>query len=155
MAVSIASFTIKDATGDTKSVAVYFEPASATLAQIQSWVTALSALIDNLTDGVLIAANLTIGATLDAGVKTEVTGDPDIQRGALLGFSADGTAYRHSLWIPAFLDAAFTGDVVDLDNAGVQALEAWLNTPTNGIQGTDKYDNDIVALLEGVKSFRK
>lgn len=155
MAVDIASFTIKDATGDSKSIAVYFVHGGATLAQIVSYVQGLAGVVDAVTDGVLIAANLTVGVTLPGGIKTDVTGDPDIQRGALMGYTADGTPYKHSVWVPAFIDSGFTGDVVDDANAAVQAFNDYLITVLNGNHATDKFENDLTDFIAGVKSFRK
>jgi len=155
MAVYLASYSIRDSSGTKKQAQVYFDPGAATLAQILTWVTAVGDLIDALTAGVIDAVNLSLTPNIAAGWKDTPAEETDAQRGALLAFDVEDTNYRHSIFIPAALDALFTGDTVDLSNAAVQAFVAYLNTLTNGIMGSDKYANDIVDIIEGTKSFRK
>lgn len=155
MAVYLVSFTIHDATGDKKTAQVYFDPGTATLAQITSWIDSLAAVIDNVTDGVVEDINLTLKIPVPGALKDTPTGTPDIQRGALIAFDADNTSYRHSLWVPAFFDLGWTGDVVDNFNAAVQALALYLTTTVNTVRASDKYGNHLLDYIEGVKSFRK
>src|SRR5689334_18991201 len=149
----LASIAITDATGDRKTMQVYFDPTTATLAQITTWLQNLALVVDAVSDGVIESMSLTLAVTLPGGLDTAPTGDVDIERGALIGFDASGTPYRHSVWIPAFSTTMFTGDLVDFSNAGVQALDDYLTTTVTGITASDKFGNHLVAPLSGVKSF--
>lgn len=151
----LVSIAITDATGDRKTLQIYFDPTTATLAQITTWCQNLASVVDAVSDGVIQEMNLTLNIALPSGLDTAPTGDVDIQRGALFGFDASGTPYRHSVWVPGFAAVTFTGDLVDFANAGVQAFDDYLTTTTTGITGSDKYGNHLVSAISGVKSFRK
>jgi len=155
MAVYLVSYSIRDSSGTKKACQVYFDPGAATLAQILTWVTAVGDLVDALTAGVIDGVNLSLTPNIAAGWKDTPAEETDAQRGALLAFDVADTNYRHSVFIPAALDALFTGDVVDLSNAAVEAFVGYVNTVTNGIIGSDKYGNDVIDIIEGTKSFRK
>lgn len=155
MAVYLVSYTIRDSDGDKKQAQVYFDPGAATLAQILTWVTAVGDLVDSLTAGVIESVNLSLTPNIAAGWKDTPAETTDIQRGALLSFDVADTTYRHSTFIPAAISTVFVGDTVDLSNAAVEAFVDYVKTTTNGIHGSDKYANDIIDVIEGVKSFRK
>lgn len=155
MALYLVSYSIRDSDGDRKQCQVYFDPGAATLAQILTWVTAVGDLVDAVTAGVIEAVNLSLTPNIAAGWKDTPAETTDIQRGALLKFDADNTQYGHSIFIPAAISTVFTNDTVDLNNAAVQAFTDYITTITNGIVGSDKYANDLLAVTAGVKTFRK
>ena len=155
MAVYLASVAITDSTGDRKTCQVYFDPGTATLAQITTWLQNLASVIDAVTDGVIQEINLSLNITLPGGLDTTAVAGTDIQRGALFGFDAENTQYRHSVWVPAFSEGSFSGDIVDEANAGVQAFEDYLTTTVNTIRASNKYGDHLTAEISGEKSFRK
>lgn len=155
MAVYLISVAIVDATGDRKTAQVYIDPGTATLAQLTTWAQGLASVLDAVSDGAIQDINLSLSIPLPGGLDDTPVAGTDIQRGALFGFDAANTAYRHSVWVPAFADGSFSGDVVDEANAGVQAFEDYLTTTVNTIRASDKYGNHLNAEISGVKSFRK
>lgn len=162
----IISFRIQDAksaaTSRVRNVqsASFFVPASTyTLADITAYHNALAAAVDAVSEGVIIDSSIQLSPTLPAGLKSSAVANSDVQEGGLIGYSVNGSNYRHSIRIPAFVSAKFVGAALNLTDSDVVALEELLNgtTQTNGkaIKASDQYSNEIVAAIAGSKSFRK
>lgn len=154
--VNILSYQIQDDNGTPKSMPIYF-PAGLTIAQIQSASDLFAADIDAAIAGIVSEVQLTINLTLPGGLKSVVSEFCDAQRGALLGYRAANTKYRHSIFVPTWPDAGFDGDDVSgtytegntLEQDFVDGLGATLLAPS------DKQANDLTAYLDGAKAFRK
>jgi hypothetical protein len=154
MANLVYSFQVTDGDGNVTAVTVYAKHASATLAQLQSWGTDMSELIDGALDGKVTKASLLVDVTL-GDVKSDAAAGSNIQETALITFDCASTPYNFSLDFPAWNDDAFTGKAVDETNAAYQALRDYLITASNTIVGTDRYGNALTAVNKARKTFRK
>lgn len=145
--VDVLSFQITDYAGDVKTAPVYV-PSGGTLADLQALADVLGPEIDAAIDGKLTGISVTVNLPVNGTIKgSPVTGNT-VHEGALLSFSADTTDYRHSMFIPSWENAGFSGNAAL--NTGVYATLI-----TDILTAADKYGNDLVAFLEGRRAFRK
>ncbi len=154
MANLVYSFQVSDADGNRTAVTVYAKHASATLAQLQTWGTDLSDVIDAALDGKVEKASLLVDIALGSPKADAVAGS-NIQETALLTFDCTGTPYNFSLDFPAWIQSGFSGKSVDETNAAYQALRDYLITVTNTIVGADRYGNALASVSKARKTFRK
>jgi len=145
--VSVISLSIVDYAGNKKSLPIYV-PATTTLAAAQVIADKVMASIDQVIDGQIIQASVQLGLTLETGIKASpVTGNL-VNEGALLQFSATGSSYAHSAFVPSWSNAFFN-DMIPL--AGVE-----LNAVIGAfVDSTDKDGNALAAFREGIRKFRK
>lgn len=159
MALVHVGVKMLDDDGDTSTFAVKVPLGALTLAQITGFAQAWATEIDDMTDGKITGLSVIIGVTLPGGLKADPVQYSEVQKGALLSFSAAGTAYRHSIRIPAVTPSKFTGNVLNSADADVAAvitiMEDGVDIGGVDVLPCDKYENDIVAYIEGVKSFRR
>jgi len=152
----IFSYTVLDDDGNERALPIYCTLlGTLTLTQLEALSTAISAIVDNVTDGKLLKGSLTLSMPLDAGVKASPVAGSNVQESGLIQFEASGTPYTWSIDIPAFIQAAFTGKTIDLSNADVVDFTGLMITPASGFTGSDKYDNALVVAKSGKKTFRK
>lgn len=159
MAISILSFTVRDADGDDKSIPVYWPASSINPADLQDASDTLAVFLDAVIDGQIVAVNVTIGLDLPGGIKGAPVANSEVQKGALLHFTAAGTPYRWSIFVPTWTPAKFSGDAVNNAAAGVSSLTgaivAGITETSGNVDPSDKYENDLTAYIGGEKRFRK
>lgn len=159
MAISLISWTIRDADGDKDTVTMYFDGTGKDIADYQSYVTVVTPLIEAVVDGVIESASVSVGVTLPGGGKTDPVAGSEVQKGGLLQFSATGTPYTHSIRIPSMKPSLFSGDSVVTGTPPVSTLVTAIvdGDSTSGtlVNPTNKYAMDISGLKAGAKSFRK
>jgi hypothetical protein len=144
---NIISYGIIDYTGKKKTVP-YFIPSGGTISGAQGLVDVTAPLIDLAIDGFIKDITMTIALDVPGGIKTAALVGNLVREGALIDFSADGTIYRWSTYFPSWKNTGFAANSVT--NTG-----AFANVITDLNQFSDKYDNALVAYLEGVRTFRK
>lgn len=155
MAVNLLSYTLMDDAGKPGNVSVYF-PNAVSLADILAFNTAFAPLLDEVTAARIASASVSLAATLPGGLKAAALADAFISQGANLGFAAQGTEYRHSLRVPALRDALIVGGAVDTTAAGpVDDVVQAVITGVGGATPSDRYSNDITALISASLTFRK
>ena len=153
---NIFSYTILDDDGNERAVPIYCTLlGTLTITQIQALSVAISAILDDVTDGKILKGSLTLSLDLDAGIKATPATGSNVQESGLIAFEASGTPYTWSIDIPAFIQAAFAGKAIDLSNSAVNDFIDLLITPASGFTGSDKYDNALVVAKSGKKTFRK
>lgn len=155
--VNILSYEIWDDNNSPKSMPLFF-PLGLTVPQIQSASDLFAPVIDAAIAGIINSVQLTIQLTLPSGLKSIVSEACDSERGALLPFRAANTRYRHSIFVPTWPDAGFTGDDVNgafgAGNTLISDIESGLGTAL--LAPSDKYANDLTTYLnQGKKAFRK
>lgn len=155
--VNILSYEILDDNNTPKSMPIHF-PIGLTAAQIQSASDLYAPVIDAAIAGIISSVTLTLQLTLPGGLKSVVSESCDAERGALLGFRCANTRYRHSIFVPTWPDAGFSGDDVSgtftAGNTLISDIESGLGTAA--LTPSDKYANDITTYLnDGFKAFRK
>lgn len=156
---SIASFTITDADGDTKSVPIYFEVGTISQEDIEAAMQTMAADMDAVIDGKITAMHLTLEVALPGGLKASPVANSEVEKGALLTFDASSTPYNHSIFVPSWTPSKFSGDNVNAGAAGVATFLGDITTgiteTSGGFLPTDRYSNDLVTYLKGLKRFRK
>jgi hypothetical protein len=143
----LLSFQITDFAGGVKSLPVYIASGQS-VATIQTIADAVVAVLDPAIDGQITQITVTLQLTIDDGAKDAPTSGNTVHEGALLGYSAEDTVYRHSYFIPSYENAGYAGNVV-LQTGDYAALEAGLSSYV------DKNGNQLVDFLDGERRFRK
>jgi len=152
------SMTVQDIDGNEKSFVDYFkfDDATATLTTLFSAIGVEIGNFDGVTDGKVVNAAMTIDVTLPGGLKADPETGSNVQEAANLTFNTPapgGLTYTQT--IPAFIQAGFTGGVV---NELWPAVDAWLTQVT--VAGTITSEDDRRAYVltdfkRGKKTFRK
>lgn len=152
-----ASITIRDATGVSKAAdfPFKFDDATATLANLMTWLSGLSVAVDAVTEGKVTKIRLILSVAIPGGLKANPVALSDVEETGLETWFAAGTPNAYGVDIPAFLQSAFIGGNINQANAAVTALNNYLSVPTNTIVGTDRYGNALTTVKTGVKTFRK
>jgi len=153
--VNLVSFQITDFAGKVKAMPIYF-PATATLTELAEFVTDFSPLLDDVIDGKITSAEITIQAALPGGLKADAVDGNRVREGALLSYVAADTNYRHSVFVPSWENAGFAGDTV-LETGDYAAVEDALvaGAVDDAPFPSDRYANDLTSYIEGVRTFRK
>jgi len=155
MGVHVVSIGVTDDGGKTATVAGITVPDSVTIAQLQTWLDAFLADLDVLTAAKITRAGVNLGLTLPAGLKATATLDRPVNNGANMSFSAAGTSYRHTVWIPAIDQGLVTGQVLQTGDALFSDFKTMMVTGDGTVAPCDKFENDLTAFLAGDLSFRK
>lgn len=150
--VNQLSYKIVGDQGDTKTLVFYF-PAAATVAQITSFSDDMAALLNAVIDGVIEAATITLNIALPGGLRTTPVADSDVHTGALLTFTANGTTFKFSHYIPTWRD--WTDDLVNLAGTGVSAFISEIEDGDGTISPSDRFANDLVTNVASTKVNRK
>lgn len=155
MATSVASISITDFAGDTKSVPMSFDD-SASLADITTIMQAWATQLDDVVDGKIDSIQVNLAIALPAGLKAAAVTGNTVHVGALLNYDADDTQYTYSVFVPSWAEAGFSGK--NVVNTGNQATA--IATVVSGAVGatadpTDEFGNDITAYVAGTRKFRK
>lgn len=149
---NLLSVVIEDDDADRRSAKVHFLPA-ATLADVQTYLTAYAPLLDAVSDGKLVEAFVQMQLTLPAGLKANPIAFSEVQKGANLTF-LNTSRYKYGVWVPAWKPSFFSDDgltndaqVTDFIAAYYQGLAGVL--PSNG------FGFDLTSFSAGKKTFRK
>lgn len=149
----ILSWTLQDDRGQ-KRAAVYYVNSNATLIQMQAFVTAHLSLIEACIGGVVSAVSVQIPLNIVAPGNLIPVPDCPTDEGAIAAFSATGTGYRQSLYLPTFRKTLITAGEIVI--AG--AVTNWYTSLLTGegqVDVQDKAGRGLVAFLSSRKSNRK
>lgn len=161
MAIFLLSYAVQDAKGKVARVQVPIPRGALTLAQVQQGSDLIGAALDNISDGLIVAADLRIGLTISGivGAKVSPVLNCDVEEGVNFRYAAADTDYSHSIRVPAIAQALVSGEFIDDGNALVQA---WNTAIVSGVDAggtpvnpSDRYENDLTAFVDGKKTFRK
>jgi len=149
----VLSISLLDDRGKYRAVN-YYVASAATLAQVQTWLDAHINLLEACVGGKIASITLQFAmAITDPDTATPVIDCPTDQ-GALAGFTATGTGYKHSIYLPTFRKTLITaGEVVD---AG--AFAAWyadILAGGTGVVVTDKSARALSGFLSSKPVNRK
>ena len=153
MGVHLLTYQVTDAAGETKSVVIPMADTEA-IADIQTFVTNHTALLDAVVDGVITKATVSYALTLPGGLDATPEADMLVSTGGLFSFTATGTGYRKSIYVPTVKNTLIS-DSKDIPNAG--AVAAWITDLLSGteVSPTDNYENVLAAFLSGTRVNRK
>lgn len=149
------TYGIRSANGKRKTVLFWF-PNGTTQADLIETLPALAEALDNVVDGVIEDATITLPLVLPGGLKTEAIEGNTVREGMILSYDAAGTSRRYSLYIPSANNANFTGDTVDTDVVATDALVGLIaDSIASEPDQTDEFGNNLVAFIGGERTFRK
>lgn len=152
----LVSTTLIDADGDTKTFEINAVVAdSVTLAGLQTFVTGTQDIIDLATGAKIVSTNMNLTFTNSVTNKADAVAQSDVEEGALIAFSVTGSKYRNSVFLPAVIDAAKSGNTINLANTYIAALIDRLTGTNNGVTPGNKFGMPNSAALSGKKRFRK
>jgi hypothetical protein len=158
MAIKTAQVSIQvvDADGTAKAfdLPIQYDDATASLANILSWVSGLGVSLDTVVDGKLTKIRLCLSVPLPGGIKAIANASSINERTGLITFSATGTPNAYGVDVPCFLPSLFSGDTIP-DAGATAAFEAYLVTPVNTIRAVDRYGNVLAARKSAKKTFRE
>jgi len=141
------SISLQDFSGKRKSIIYFMDPAT-TAAQAQTAYTATEPKLDAVIDAKIVSASVTLPLALTGDQKTAAVDGNRVREGALLGYTADGTAHRFGLYVPSWKNAGFAGDAVTNTGAYGTFISDLLNY-------SDEDARALLAYIDGVRTFRK
>ncbi len=153
MADSLLSIKTRDDAGKSKTLPVFFT-SSVTPANVQTFLTAFAPLYNDVIDGVIESAELTLDMTLPGGLRTTPVDDSTVRRGATESFSTPGR-FAWSLYVPSFSLTKITGGNIDIADADVIAFNAAYVTGAGGFTPSNGLGLDLTGFLHAEEAFRK
>ena len=157
MAVNTINFRLQDGESDVKRATLpYYVPTGFTLAQYQTFATAMAPLVDSLTGSLITDIDLSVALTVPgSGIKTVPIADTVNERGGLIGMDTAGQ-FNDSVRIPNILWSIMTGDSFSLADTDVAAFILGL-TAGDGVIFPRNRDGFVWqgTGLYGKKSFRR
>lgn len=148
--------SIRDADGDRKSLEIAAKVVdTTTLASLQTWVTGTQDFIDLVTEGEIVETTCTIKFTNSGTNKSAAVAGSDVEEGGLVQFSVTGTAYSHSHFIPAIIEAAKVGNNLNLAETNLDNYITRVTSAQNGVLPTNGYGMSLNEAIKGRKRFRK
>jgi len=149
------SYRIRDDSSVVANKSIFFIFAdTVTLAGVQAFANAYAALLDAITEGVIVKQ--VFRAILPtSGLKDTPVADSDVEETLLTSYEQATSPYTWGDDVPAIIQAAIVNGRVDLTNADVAAYTAFLVAAHSGIANTSSDYIDLIALDSGQATFRK
>jgi hypothetical protein len=132
-----------------------FDPAVASLANLQSWIQGLGIQVDTVSDGLITKLRISLLLPLPSGLKS-TAGANKLEETGLITYTAVGTANRFGQDVPAMSAADFTGSQIILSGSpSVAGLTAYSLGANFNCTPTDRYGNALAAVSRARMTFRK
>lgn len=149
-----AVFTIRDGKGARSTVEININVA--TIANAQSFVTAMAPLLDAVILGVIERVGICAVATLPGGLRAVPDSDSDVEEGARFVYNSVG-GYKTSVRLPTFNEAMMLSGSqrVDQSDTDVLAFNTAMTDPLATFSASDYRGADIVSLRSAVDAFQK
>jgi len=143
--------------GGRKRNVVYPVQSTATVAQIQTFVDAHLDKLDNVVGGLVTGAFVTLSLSIGglAQGKGAAVADHSVKNGGLLGFTATGTKYRASIYVPSFLGTLIDAQDSIADAGATAVLITSILSGEANISICDLAGRDLVSFLGGNAVHRK
>lgn len=152
----IISVTLQDEDGQSAALKMFADIASTdTIADLNTWAAAYLPKVDAITDGVIKSARAIVDLTLPGGLKSSAVSGAEIERTGLFNFSVNSSKYRQSLDVPTMANSKTVGNKISLADTDVAAWISLILTLTNGVRAVSEWDANLLAALDGAKTFRK
>lgn len=153
---TLYSFTIEDDGGvrAVHNLYVSYDGALATIDDLIADLGAMAILVDNVTDGKVIEARVTI-PIVPTGVKSVPVADSTVERTGLFTYSQDNSSYVQSFDVPAYQNAGITSGKIVESNSQFIAWNLRVVDPAAQFRIVSKFANAILARLSTKLSFRK
>lgn len=153
---TLYSLTIIDDGGVTAvhNMYVSYDGALATVDDLIADLGAYAILVDNITDGKVIEARVTI-PIVPTGVKASPVADSTVERTGLFTYSQDNSSYVQSFDVPAYQNAGITAGKIVESNAQFIAWNLQVVDPAAQFRSVSKFANAILARVSTMLTFRK
>jgi hypothetical protein len=152
---AIFSVTIQDELGVEAPFSAYaLLDSTQTLASAVTALNSLIAVLDPITDGVIIRSKITLQPPLPGGLEA-LTAGARVEQTGLFNFSATGTPHRFGEAVPAMSNAKITTHGIDLVDGAVAAFIAFLTTVITVATWVTNHREALTALRDALVSFRK
>ena len=149
----VLSISLLDDRGKVRA-ANYYVDSAATLTNIQDFVDAHLNKLEAVIGGVVQSIAVNFSLEINSPDNTVPVVDCPTSQGAIAAFAAEGTGYRHSIYLPTFRKTLITaGEIVV---AG--AVQTWIDSILGGesdVSITDKAGRDLNSFLGSRTSDRK
>lgn len=159
MSLFVVGVTVLDADGNNKQTDVKVPAGVLTKANIEAFAQQYASIVDSASEGKVVGLRVTWELTPPGTVKPNPNVGSNVQEAALWTFDAADTPYAYSVSVPAWLQAAFTGKEVNQAHGAALAFKNLMLTGYNDggtfIIPSDKYENDLTAVISAVKRFRR
>lgn len=159
MALVLIGTTVLDADGNHSSYVIHVPLGALTLAAITGFAQYVATTTDGVSDGKITSVRATVEVDLPGGLKANPVAASNVQEGGLVQFDALGNPYAHSVRVPAWKQAAFTGKEI---NWGDPGATAWRLMMLNGhlddgvmVIPCSPHEEDLTNVVSGKKSFRR
>ncbi len=159
MGLVLVGTTILDADGNHSSYVIHLPLGALTLAAITSFAQYVASTTDLVSDGKITSVRATVEVDLPGGLKANPVAGSNVQEGGLVQFDVTGSPYAHSVRVPSWKQAAFTGKEINWGDAGATA---WRLMMLNGhlddgmmVIPCDPHELDLINVVSGKKSFRR
>jgi hypothetical protein len=159
MSLAQISIIVEDADGDRSSINLGVPLGSLTINQVIEFGQDMCGLVNEITDAKIVGLDVIVAADLPEGLKSVAVAYSEVQKGGLFNFSLENTPYTYSVRVPALKPSLFTGDVINAAQSDViNFISAMVDGETIGgdaVEPCNKFEFDVSAFVEGVKSFRR
>ena len=152
--VDLITFQVQDAASKIAQVHVYV-PAGETVTDLQALVTAIAPVLDAITGAKLTEVSVRLALTLPGGLKADATAGHYVNLGANFAFDAADTEFRHTIRVPGILESMLSGDTVVMSATEVKAFTDAIEDGTALVDPSDRYGNDLVAVMPSMATFRR
>jgi hypothetical protein len=148
-------FTFRDAKAQTSRMKIHV-PSTSTIANLQSFVSAIAADLDAITDGLLVSAEVNIKIALPGGLKASPVAGCDVEMGALFSYR-DSLGLTTRTRVPTFKQSLVipTSRAVDTANANVTNFNNKMISGNSTILPCSRVENDITALISAKEQYVK
>lgn len=152
--VDLITFQLTDAAAKVAQCHVYV-PSGETVADLQALANAIATELDDVTAAVITEISVRLSLTVPEGLKASATAGHYVNLGANFAFDAADTEYRHTIRVPAILEALLSGDTVIMNDDDVIAFAAAIVDGTALVDPSDRYGNDLTAVMPSMATFRR
>ena len=151
----VVSYSVIDEL-EVKGVINFFIDAASTitLANIQTWVTGQTALLDAVTGAQILGIRVSFPAAVVGAKSAPIVGSR-VEQTALFDFVQAGSNYVQAIDVLAWRDSLISGTLVNLGDSGVANWVAYQLAATAGIQTASKFGNLLLSLRDVLLTFRK
>jgi len=154
----VFSYTLLDANGVKASTPAYYVPTTPSTVTVANLLTDWTGLGDTIDDGSnaqILGGRISIPVLPAGGWKDAPVDENDVSDVINLNFNNAVTRYAMEFLLPAFLQSMISNGKVDLTNAALSALYAFLVSGAATGSFTNTAGQDLNALRDAFQADRK
>lgn len=154
----VLSYTMLDSNGVKVSTPAYFMPTTPSTVTVANLLTnwiGLGTTIDDGSNAQILGGRISIPVLPDAGWKSAPVDENDASDVINLNFNNAVTRYAMEFLLPAFLQSMLTNGKVDLADAALSALYAFIISGGTAGSFTNTAGQDLNGLRDAFQTDRK